>query len=70
MAMAGTAAIAENLHEIGGPTDSWPGQSGMSNTFSDIVAHLKLMLKYLHRNAWTIVFIIAGGYFCYSQGIL
>lgn len=25
------------------------------------------ILKFLHKNAWTIVFAIAGCYFCYRQ---
>eukprot|EP00584_Thalassiosira_punctigera_P009089 CAMPEP_0172530556 /NCGR_PEP_ID=MMETSP1067-20121228/4259_1 /TAXON_ID=265564 ORGANISM="Thalassiosira punctigera, Strain Tpunct2005C2" /NCGR_SAMPLE_ID=MMETSP1067 /ASSEMBLY_ACC=CAM_ASM_000444 /LENGTH=120 /DNA_ID=CAMNT_0013314787 /DNA_START=245 /DNA_END=604 /DNA_ORIENTATION=+ len=36
---------------------------------SDAIAHAKSVLGYLHRNAWTIVFIVAGGYFCYAQFI-
>mmetsp|Transcript_16575 Transcript_16575/g.30094 ORF Transcript_16575/g.30094 Transcript_16575/m.30094 type:complete len:143 (+) Transcript_16575:314-742(+) len=38
-----------------------------NNMLSDVTTHLKSILKYLHKNAWTIVFIIAGGYFCYSE---
>eukprot|EP00581_Thalassiosira_minuscula_P014033 CAMPEP_0183717648 /NCGR_PEP_ID=MMETSP0737-20130205/11205_1 /TAXON_ID=385413 /ORGANISM="Thalassiosira miniscula, Strain CCMP1093" /LENGTH=146 /DNA_ID=CAMNT_0025947123 /DNA_START=84 /DNA_END=524 /DNA_ORIENTATION=- len=38
-------------------------------TLSDASTHLRSILKYLHKNAWTIVFIIAGAYFCYSQFI-
>ncbi|KAL9188913.1 hypothetical protein ACHAXT_011403 [Thalassiosira profunda] len=31
--------------------------------------HAKLALRYLHRNAWTIVFIIAGSYLLYGRFI-
>lgn len=40
-----------------------------NNVVSEITAYAKFILKYLHKNAWTIVFIIAGGYFCYDQFI-
>lgn len=36
---------------------------------SDIIAAAKVALKYLHKNAWTIVFIIAGSYFVFSNFI-
>ncbi len=48
-----------------------PFESDKPNLVIDIVStittHAVLILKYVHRNAWTIVFLIAGGYFCYFQ---
>ncbi|KAL7535168.1 hypothetical protein ACHAXR_006324 [Thalassiosira sp. AJA248-18] len=38
-------------------------------TISEITTHAKFILKYLHKNAWTIIFILAGCYFCYDQFI-
>lgn len=38
----------------------------MIANISDITTHAKFILKYLHKNAWTIVFIIAGCYVCYD----
>lgn len=51
------------------PAESMNGEGGTANMLSDVFAHATSMLKYLHRNAWTIVFIIAGAYFCYSEVI-
>ena len=33
----------------------------------DIPAQIKDILKYIHKNAWTIVFLIVGGYFVYDS---
>ena len=32
-----------------------------------ISTQIKSILAYLHKNAWTIVFLIVGGYICYDQ---
>lgn len=33
----------------------------------NIPAQIKDILKYIHKNAWTIVFLIVGGYFVYDS---
>ena len=37
---------------------------------SEITAQVKYILRYVHKNAWTIVFLIAGAYILYDNGEL
>ena len=50
------------------PPDS---ESNSANLVVDIVTavstHAVVLIKYIHKNAWTIVFLLAGGYFCFYQ---
>jgi len=52
------------------PPDS---ESNSANLVVDIVTavstHAVVLIKYIHKNAWTIVFLLAGGYFCFYQFI-
>jgi len=52
-------------------TMTTPIERNNSNLVVDIVSaistHAVLILKFVHKNAWTIVFLIAGGYFCFNQ---
>ncbi|KAL7425553.1 hypothetical protein ACHAXM_000073 [Skeletonema potamos] len=34
---------------------------------SEVKSIIVFILTYLHRNAWTIIFILGGGYFCYDN---
>lgn len=41
----------------------------INTLLSDAITHATSILKYLHKNAWTIVFVIAGCYFFYTEVI-
>ncbi|KAL7554527.1 hypothetical protein ACHAWF_017987 [Thalassiosira exigua] len=36
---------------------------------SDLIAQVKSVLRYLHQNAWTIVFVLVGSYLLYDNAI-
>lgn len=41
----------------------------ISDYLSEMLEHVKFVLKYLHKNAWTIVFILGGSYFVFDSFI-
>ena len=48
------------------PTVQYGCSATMIN-LNETSAQLKEVLKYLHHNAWTIVFVIFGGFFCWNN---